>query len=297
MRNILVLRGGALGDFIVTLPALALLRQRWPDARIEIVGNATAAQLGLNRGLVNAVHSQHDARWSALFSDAALPPPLQEWLRTFDLVLSYWPDPTGELRRRFPLHSAQVFLSADAMPALAPAAAHYCEPLRALGLQPSTYLFRLDPASSGTPLPRTGAIAIHPGSGSPRKNWPLENWRQLVGLVGDRYSLIIGEAEAAQEEVMRGWPNAVQQVFVDRPLEELVCCFSECNLFLGHDSGISHLAAACGARCLLLFGPTEPRIWAPPAPNVLVVQRGPDPGSIPLDDVVRAAAAALADQK
>ena len=48
MRRILVLRGGALGDFIVTLPALALLRRRWPAARIELTGNSTAAQLALS---------------------------------------------------------------------------------------------------------------------------------------------------------------------------------------------------------------------------------------------------------
>src|ERR1044071_6481045 len=118
MKNILVLRGGALGDFIVTLPALALLRQRWPDARIELVGNATAAQLARERELIDVVHSQHEARWSCLFGDASarLPSEFAAWLATFDLVLNYWPDPDGELRRRFPSRSGQVFLGAPAMP-------------------------------------------------------------------------------------------------------------------------------------------------------------------------------------
>src|SRR3954463_6636635 len=92
MQKILVLRGGALGDFIVTLPALALLRDRWPSARIELVGNATAAQLARARGLLNAVHSQHEAQWSALFAETALPKELDAWLSEFDLILNYWPD-------------------------------------------------------------------------------------------------------------------------------------------------------------------------------------------------------------
>ena len=50
MRRILVLRGGALGDLIVTLPALALLRRRWPEAHIALIGNTTAARLALTRG-------------------------------------------------------------------------------------------------------------------------------------------------------------------------------------------------------------------------------------------------------
>ena len=67
MRKILVLRGGALGDFIVTLPALALLRRRWPESRIELAGNAVAAEIGRREGLLDAVHSQHEARWSGLY--------------------------------------------------------------------------------------------------------------------------------------------------------------------------------------------------------------------------------------
>src|SRR3954465_15700140 len=88
MQKILVLRGGALGDFIVTLPALALLRERWPEARIELVGNTTAAEIGRARGLLDVAHSQHEARWGALFSQDTLPAPLASWLAGFDLVLN-----------------------------------------------------------------------------------------------------------------------------------------------------------------------------------------------------------------
>jgi heptosyltransferase III len=43
------------------------------------------------------------------------------------------------------------------------------------------------------------------------------------------------------------------------------------TVFLGHDSGISHLAAAAGARCILLFGPTDPAVWAPTNENVRIL--------------------------
>ena len=69
---------------------------------------------------------------------------------------------------------------------------------------------------------------------------------------------------------------------------------ARCRLFLGHDSGISHLAAAVGVRCLLLFGPTDPDIWAPPHPDVRVV-RAPDGtlAALTLDVVRDTVAAAL----
>ena len=60
MRRLLVLRGGALGDLIVTLPAIARLRNRWPEAEIVLVGNATAGALAQERGLVSVIHSQHE---------------------------------------------------------------------------------------------------------------------------------------------------------------------------------------------------------------------------------------------
>ncbi len=290
MRKILVLRGGALGDFIVTLPALSLLRQRWPDARIELAGNATAARLACARGLLDAVHSQHEARWSALFGTGPLPADFAAWLAEFDLVLNYWPDPDDELRRRFPLRHDQTFLSADAMPARAPAAAHYCERLRALGIEAKEFWYPLEPLTAAA-LRR--ATLLHPGSGSPRKNWPKENWLALLRHLPRGATLVLGEAE------LRAWsgeaPRTVD-LLISPPLEELVAQFSRCRLFVGHDSGISHLAAACGAPCLLLFGPTDPAMWAPPAPNVRVLRNGPDLSSLSLDEVRSAVAAALADQ-
>ncbi|MFV1995963.1 MAG: glycosyltransferase family 9 protein, partial [Verrucomicrobiales bacterium] len=60
------------------------------------------------------------------------------------------------------------------------------------------------------------------------------------------------------------------------PLPELGAILQRCSLYLGHDSGISHLAAACGIPCVLLFGPTEPAIWAPRNPQVITLKAPED---------------------
>jgi heptosyltransferase-3 len=320
MKKILVLRGGALGDFIVTLPALALLRREWPNARIELAGNATAAQLAVNRGLLDAAHSQHEARWARLYGDSPLLPEFAAWLSEFDLVVSFWPDPEGELRRRFPLHDRQRFVSGAAMPERNPAAAHYCEPLRPLGIQPSGYFYSLTSLNRSRERERVdepplahargygvevshefgNRILIHPGSGSPRKNWPRENWCRLIDQLGLPVSLILGEAERSngEEAFTSAKRLGVKPLhLVNAPLEELVDALSHCRLFVGHDSGISHLAAASGARCVLLFGPTEPACWAPPAPNVRVLRNRSDPASLSVDVVRDAVQAALADRR
>ena len=72
---------------------------------------------------------------------------------------------------------------------------------------------------------------------------------------------------------------------VNLPLRELAAQLTRCRLFIGHDSGVSHLAAACGASCVLLFGPTDPAMWAPPAPDVPVIKRVAEMVTISVEDV------------
>lgn len=330
MRRILVLRGGALGDSIVTLPALAALRRQWPAAEIELVGNAVAARLALARGWLDRTHSQHDARWAALHADGPLPADLARWLAGFDVIVNFWPDPDGALRRRFPAHAAQKFISAPAMPARAPAAAHYCDALRPLGIEttgdfvpltshppdanpapPVGEIQRRDPASNFSvpggaahgfePHDPSPPIAVHPGSGSPRKNWPVERWLELLPLLPPPVLLVLGEAEAGawNSSRLRG-PAGAERITESRlavaanlPLEELAAQLGRCRLFIGHDSGVSHLAAACGVPSVLLFGPTDPAVWAPPAPHIRVLRRGDDLDAIDVADVFAAVAAAL----
>lgn len=288
MKKILVLRGGALGDFIVTLPILARLREAWPGAEITLVGNATAAALGRDAGLIDHVESQHAARWAALYGAAPLPEDFAHALAAFDLVLNYWPDPDGELCRRFPRHRGQQFRSTAAMPEIAPAAAHYVTPLCSFGVQPGPLWHSL-----GTPASDARTIAIHPGSGSRAKNWPLSRWTELcVWLTQElRAELLVvtGEADETAARALKNFGAHAHAL----PLAQLVERFRHCRLFLGHDSGISHLAAACTVPSILLFGPTDPAVWAPPAPHVTVIQSGGALDSISLAPVQQAVRTAL----
>jgi len=294
-RKILVLRGGALGDLVVTLPALARLRERWPGARITLVGNATAGQLALNRGLIAELFSQHEGRWAALHGTDPLPASLGAWLAAFDLVVNFWPDPDGALRRHFPVRKGQVFVEAPALPppGSGPAAAHFQSALAPLSLYPGPLLYPIATAANASREHST--IFIHPGSGSARKNWPLANWLRVARELPVRSVFILGEAEVPYWDAA-GNATAGFTTLRGKNLEQIVAELANCRLFLGHDSGISHLAAGCGARCLLLFGPTEPATWAPPSPLVRVLQAGADLSALSPEFVLAAAQAHLADQ-
>src|SRR4051812_23301204 len=106
-----------------------MIRTRWPGARIELARNSRAAALALEARLVDAVHPADEARWSQLYATAELRDEFRDWLAGFDLVISCWSDPDDDLRRRFPVHPDQKFISISPKPTLAPAAAHFCRPL------------------------------------------------------------------------------------------------------------------------------------------------------------------------
>jgi heptosyltransferase III len=269
----LVFRGGALGDFIVTLPALLALRQRWPGMHIELVGNRAAAELATAAGIVARVHDQHAARWTPLFNDEPLPDELAVWLRSFDRIVNFWPDQDGSMTRHLATLEA-AYLAGSSPVSTAPAARQFLAPLTAWQCDATNLapILVLPEALQRRGAERLGErdeiIAIHPGSGSPHKTWPLERWWTVARALHRRILWIRGEADGAVPP-----PPGITVTQADGwPLPELAAALSQCRYYLGHDTGVSHLAAAAGARGTLLFGPTEPAIWAPPTSRMTVVR-------------------------
>jgi heptosyltransferase-2 len=172
-------------------------------------------------------------------------------------------------------------------------------PIENLGIRVTDYAPKLFPSESDRAfayeflkeLPNN-VIALHPGSGSTRKNWRIERWIELGDrLLGDNRSLLIvsGEADQAQFDVLqKAWNRGDVRFATNLPLPNLAAVLAD-TVFIGHDSGISHLSAAAGAKCLLLFGPTDPEIWAPAGENVKLI-RAPDGdlNRLSLEPVLRA---------
>ena len=276
MDRILVIRGGAIGDFILTLPALKLLRDNFKSAHIEILGYKAIVALAENRYYANATRSIEYGPLSRFFARGTeLPPELMEYFGSFDLIVSYLFDPDEIFANNLKRCGARQLITASAKLAGSDhAARQLAKPLEQLGLQLNDSAAVLFPneadrcAAAGFLGSVEGdVIAIHPGSGSETKNWPLQNWVELGNyLLGTKaHSLIVvsGEADEKQMTQLQSvWKNEPVRFAANLPLPHLAAIL-ENSLFVGHDSGISHLAAAAGARCVLLFGPTDPAIWAP----------------------------------
>jgi ADP-heptose:LPS heptosyltransferase len=121
-------------------------------------------------------------------------------------------------------------------------------------------------------------IVLHPGSGNTSKNWPPVNWLNLTQHLlkhdsGCRVAVVAGKRDVHSVEFLRILNHQQQmQWWYNLPLPELASRLVEATLFVGHDTGISHLAAAVGVSSLVLFGPTEPAVWAPPHAKVRVLR-------------------------
>ena len=272
--RVLVIRGGAIGDFILTLPAIRLLRENIAGCHLEVLGYKPIIDLAVAAGFADATrHLEHVGMAKLFARNAVLDDALAGWLRSFNLVVSYLFDPDGILRANMERIGVKTFLDCphQVVPGQRHAAEQLAKPLERLAMflddpAASIALKNLPEASSDKPL-----LAIHPGSGSLRKNWPVERWIEAGRKLGAefphmRLALITGEAEYERgitAQMLAGWSGLDIAHWDQLPLVELAARLSGCAGFLGHDSGISHLAAACDVQCLLFFGPTDPATWAP----------------------------------
>jgi heptosyltransferase III len=279
MNRILVIRGGAIGDFVLTLPAIKLLRDRFPKAHLEILGYKHVAALAEKRFYADAVRSIESASLARFFAkNSELPSELADYFGGFDLILSYLYDPDGIFETNAKSSGSATFIAGPSkLDNREHAAFQLARPLAALDLfltGSSAYLFPTD-VDRNAIRSLQGNMAFHPGSGSETKNWPIENWIELGNaLLARDHSLIIvgGEADTVRMRQLKlAWDGKPVRFAENLPLPHLAALL-EGSVFVGHDSGISHIAAAVGARCLLLFGPTDPAIWAPANANVTVLR-------------------------
>ena len=307
MNRILVIRGGAIGDFMLTLPALKALRDARPQAHIEILGYKHIAVLAENRFYAQAVHSIEYGPLAPFFApNSELPAELTKYIASFDLIVSYLYDPDQIFKANLCRCGVRNLICGPGriLQTGGHAARQLARPIEELGIDVVDLAERVFPSTEDREFAREflaaasrPIIAIHPGSGSHQKNWPLEKWISLFSP-GTRFAhlgrrvVISGEADEAQaNQLQREWKNRDVVFARDLPLPCLAAVL-EHSVFIGHDSGISHLAAAAGANCVLLFGPTDPDVWAPANKNIRVLR----PAIRQLDNLqVETVEAALAD--
>ena len=250
----LVIRPGAIGDLIVSLPAMACLTAEW----LEVWTAAHTVPLVRFASRVRAIPSTG----LDLLGVTEPPAGLIETLRQFDSIVSWYGANRAEFRDTVAaLGLPFTFLTAlPAEGAESHATDFYLEQMRGIATCGSDGIPRIECA-----VQREDYAVIHPFSGSARKNWPLGKFRAL----SKKLERIMPVRWCAGEDD----PPLAGAVRIDN-LYELACWLAKARLYIGNDSGITHLAAAVGTPVLALFGPTDPRVWAPRGSHVRVGRWG-----------------------
>lgn len=272
----------------MTLPAIGALREHWPEAHLEILGYPHITELACRRYYANATRSIEAKSLARFFiPNAVLDPSLVEYFGSFNLAISYLFDPDRIFADNVRRCGLRQVIEASPRPSNLHASEHYCKPLESLAIfvespRPRVFPNEDDRAAASHFLrhaARERIVAVHPGSGSEKKNWPTEKFAALCRWLVDELAvqLLVVEGEADELVV-----NRLTELLDPRPvliakglrLPELAAVLERCGLFLGNDSGITHLAASVGTPTLALFGPASLEIWQPRGERICVVPFG-----------------------
>jgi len=308
--KILVIRGGAIGDFVLTLPVLSALRRMFPHTRIEVLGYPHIVQIAEVGGLVDAAHPI-DARPLAGFfaRNGDLDPAQSAFFEDFNIIISYLYDPDGFFQCNVARCSLAQFHAGPHRPAEADglhAAETFLKPLERLAIfdAETTPRIEVQPWMESGADKLTGNdstwLAVHPGSGSESKNWPEDNWRELLRRIVEATSaslmIVGGESEGARLDALAAeLPRDRQCLLRNRPLAETARWLKHCRGFIGHDSGITHLAAAVGIPGVVLWGPSNADVWSPRSDCMNLLHGGPGLVGISVEQAFNAVQDLLTD--
>jgi glycosyl transferase family 9 (putative heptosyltransferase) len=279
--RICVIFPGALGDFICFMPALETLRH---VAFVDLFARGEFAELVPDGIRISSLESPCISR---LFRSA--PDEDDDDRRFFDAydeVYSWHGSGNREFVQR--------------LKSLAGCRAHIFRfrPVHALMHQADYYFGCLGHCSAGPEQPailfRPGAVrwcenfwiehALHgrailtiaPGSGAREKNWPKEFFLEVIQwwckATGGRVLLLSGPVEQERGGIEQ--LTSACTVASGLSLSQAAALLAHSDLYLGNDSGISHLAAASGVRTVALFGPSDAHQWSPRGKKVTVLRRG-----------------------
>jgi len=266
-----VYHAGALGDFVLSLPAMFRVAQAYPELPWDLWGPAERLALlpGFRTAPPELLRSGH-----TLWGDAPAPEALAALVR-YRVVLAFggrappgWAAPPGPWALRVasfpprggawvPVHQAKQLAAQGVPPPQTPWLARWQRQV----------LSRREPSE----------VVLHPGSGDPKKSLPSEIWAEALALLTARHGLPVTVILGPADEERGGWEALAREagaVRVCTGLPELLAALSRARLYLGNDSGVTHLAASLGIPTVAAFGPSDPGLWHPLGPRVRVVKRG-----------------------
>lgn len=286
--KILVIHQGAIGDFILSLPALQTIKYAFPEGSFEMLGYPAILSLARS-SFACTIRSVDWAAASTLHDDYEnVSVQMRHYLTGFERVFIF----SAQEQSAF-IHNVQSCNRAAVHLRTFPDTAQHVvdfqlAQLAALGFAITEPVPRLcascdDQSRAGAFLLQNpfGAVgpmlAVHPGSGGRQKCWPAASFHAVMhDLHAQRqasFMIIEGPAEEKTAGVFQKSLAGLPHMRIrNLELRLVASILSQSALFIGNDSGITHMAAALGIPTVAVFGPTDPSVWAPRGKSVCIVR-------------------------
>jgi len=280
-----VYHDGALGDVLLSLACLERLKA--DSGEIHLAGRGEIVRFLKDAGAVDAAISSDQAMFASLYS--AIDPVLQAFLAGYDRAYIFTAQehtvaaaafstaiPNTRTIRTIPPDESQMHVAQYRLSQLEQGA-RLSSQYGGLHVPPERDISQSFLRKAGY-NPTMCLIAVHPGSGGRLKCWPLERYFELIERLqslNDAFVILFtGDAEADElRKTVCSYARDRKNVLHAADFELIVAAsvLSQCALYIGNDSGFSHLAGMVGCTTIALFGPTDPLRWKPLGPRVEVV--------------------------
>ena len=296
--KVLVLLRGALGDVLLTLPFLARLPSYFEARSLTLAGNYPTLKLLADLPFIGEIMDHDRAEWAGLYNN---PPEMGERLtkkiKTLKAAVVLAKRDFDQASMGLKRLGVPVVLSIPSRPAAGSRVHLTKHLLSALDLESPPDPVMIHPRSEAIEKakeilsafgpsfsPSSPWLALHPGSGGVKKNWPLDNWIQVAKEFSKKFGIkslfILGPAEQGYERIIESKMKPEQAFLAPGlPLPTLAALLKLSFGYIGHDSGVSHLSGVLGVKTLAIFGPTNPVCWAPNGPKVRIIAPFEKPAS------------------
>jgi heptosyltransferase-3 len=309
MKGVLVWHQGAIGDLVLSLPAVYSIKRHFHAHSLHLISKSELSDIVIAGRIADEVSSNERALYADFFCGSGMSGPAADFLEKFEAAFVF-------VRRRndaFMSNLLRHVLSCCDVCTVPPegvkehVAGYQLKQLADRGIRPAL-LPELDAGrryaeiDAGEPI-----ISMHPGSGGKEKRWHLRGFLDLMETLAEegryRFFILLGPAEADMESECRGFisgRNISAEIVSNRPVSFIAPILKASSLYVGNDSGITHLASVLGAPTLAIFGPTDPAVWGPIGSSVRIIRpacsvssrrgfSGLRPGSVDVEDVAKAA--------
>jgi heptosyltransferase-3 len=289
---IMMIHPGSLGDVLLAVPAMVHLRARFPNHRLMLCAEDQVARLLLACRIIDEWTSVQGRECTGLFAGAdSVTGQLQTWLEDCDLAIGWMQDLDGKLSETLKAVGVREVIVRSPFSTTIRARHQRDRFLEVINevpfddegdnlltvTEPLLHLGRSCLEAVGISTEQS-LVIFHPGSGSVHKCVGPDVLAPVITVLQSSGATpVVLEGPADRETVERLLPLCVDPPIVLRGLDLLTVAgvLAQAVLFVGQDSGVTHMAGLTGVRTVALFGTTDPARWAPSGTHVTVVQGAP----------------------